>query len=190
MRCFCYINFSPWQSLSVMANYYVVIFVSCQSNVLTRVMAGDMKSSASHKDHSVPLWCYGFCVVWALSVPYTLIIALKVGRNAYVKIDMFVTANLAAPVRSAPAERHEIEKSIVHASSVCEQYLFWSTNSSKHNMSHHDETAGIFGFSLRNRNDVESLVSSSTRFREFKESSATQNPCPCMCENYEAEDEK
>lgn len=35
------------------------------------------------------------------------------------------------------------------------------------------ERREIFGFPLRNRNDVESLVSSSTRFREFKESLAT-----------------
>jgi len=40
-------------------------------------------------------------------------------------------------------------------------------------MSYRDGTTEIFGFPLRNRNDVESLVSSSTRFREFKESLAT-----------------
>lgn len=57
-------------------------------------------------------------------------------------------------------------------------------------MSHRDETAEIFGFSLRNRNDVESLVSSSTRFREFEESFATQSPHLRVHENYKAEGEK
>lgn len=39
----------------------------------------------------------------------------------------------------------------------------------------YDETARYFEFPMRNRNYVESLVPSSTRFRPFKESSAAQN---------------
>lgn len=47
--------------------------------------------------------------------------------------------------------------------------------------------AEIFGFPSRNRNTVESLVSSSTRFRECEESPASRNILfiyACMYENY------
>ena len=90
------------------------------------------------------------------------------------KIDILaiMCANLVASVE-ARCEKAAIARNRLSTHKCSMANLSRNANSNKIPCHNRDGTTEIFGFPLRNRNDVESLVSSSTRFREFKESLAT-----------------